>query len=135
MSGERNKWRACASALLAGVLALSWSACGSDGVITVVSIKTPSPALVGTPTPPPRPSVTLTPVRTPTTAQSPTPTPTPSNCCREHPGASCEFQACETCVCDADGFCCGDSNPDNVWDASCVDIAGIECNDICRCGP
>jgi hypothetical protein len=56
-----------------------------------------------------------------------------SNCCIEHATPGCEVDACETCVCNADEFCCESGAR---WDGTCVDIAGITCGSTCQCrGP
>lgn len=52
-----------------------------------------------------------------------------SDCCIAHDQAGCSDDACKTCVCGVDSFCC-----DQLWDGSCVDIAnGDPCTTTCAC--
>lgn len=67
----------------------------------------------------------------PPATATPTPSPTPGgDCCTAHAGASCDDQACETCVCDLDADCCTLG-----WDETCADEAAVECALSCSmCG-
>jgi hypothetical protein len=54
-----------------------------------------------------------------------------AGCCDIHPQPGCVDEACETCVCDQDDFCC---NPETgEWDGSCVDFAFGACASTCQC--
>jgi hypothetical protein len=57
-----------------------------------------------------------------------------SNCCGIHGDPGCDADACETCVCDQDDFCCDPENGE--WDGNCVDFAFGACASTCQCeGP
>lgn len=58
------------------------------------------------------------------------PGPSEGDCCGDHVAPGCGEVTCESCVCDADPFCCN-----NTWDDSCVGLASTECNDDCECVP
>jgi len=68
------------------------------------------------------------------TMEEPSPTPGGSNCCtdRSQEGlAGCDDAVCEACVCNVPpegSFCC-----EQLWDALCADIAGVECEAECGC--
>jgi len=52
-------------------------------------------------------------------------------CCEAHDTPGCSDPAIESCVCDADPWCCGmDKAGEGVWDQFCVDDVGDE-----MCGP
>ena len=63
---------------------------------------------------------TETPPAPPTTGDLPTP------CCAPHDGGGCDEPLVETCVCDADAYCC-----DSRWDQACVNLA-IETCEACE---
>lgn len=49
-------------------------------------------------------------------------------CCEAHNGAGCSTDACSTCVCAIDGFCC-----DVTWDPLCAARAESDCEVDCAC--
>ena len=53
-----------------------------------------------------------------------------SDCCWPHDSVGCDDAGVQTCVCDADPFCC-----DNSWDALCADAAAEECDAECDAAP
>lgn len=62
---------------------------------------------------------------------TPTPTRTPpasGDCCTAHEGRGCVQAACQSCVCDSDGFCCSEQ-----WDENCSARAAEECSFACLC--
>ncbi len=52
------------------------------------------------------------------------------DCCEAHEGFGCEDQACQSCVCESDSYCC-----DVMWDGVCSACAdSVECcGDQCAC--
>ena len=53
-----------------------------------------------------------------------------SDCCSAQTTPGCSTDACKSCVCGIDSFCC-----DQMWDSGCVDIAsGTDCGTTCACG-
>jgi hypothetical protein len=50
------------------------------------------------------------------------------DCCAAHGGKGCDNEGCESCVCDADPFCCT-----GAWDADCAALAAGACADTCLC--
>ena len=59
------------------------------------------------------------------------PEPAEGSCCTATPGVpGCENEACESCLCEFDAFCCA-----TAWDALCVsEIDDAGCVDVCGCG-
>jgi hypothetical protein len=68
--------------------------------------------------------------------EPPPPTPQPSNCCTDRSAddqAGCDDDNCADCVCnvpESGAFCCA-----VLWDATCADIAHVECAAECQCVP
>jgi hypothetical protein len=54
----------------------------------------------------------------------------PSDCCDVREQGGCSDDACQTCVCAVDDFCCS-----GAWDGTCVDIADNNCASTCQCNP
>ena len=59
-----------------------------------------------------------TPTPSPTPTPAPTATPIDSNCCTPHGGSGCDVPECQACICNLDGFCCG-----QFWDFICAQSA------------
>jgi hypothetical protein len=55
-----------------------------------------------------------------------------SDCCGPRASAGCSDDACQTCVCDHDDFCCDTAA--GFWDMGCADIASSDCESTCQCG-
>ncbi|MCA9284781.1 MAG: hypothetical protein KDA22_06185 [Phycisphaerales bacterium] len=51
-----------------------------------------------------------------------------SDCCSPNGGPGCSCLVCENCVCIVDKSCC-----ETQWDADCVQLATIDCENNCPC--
>ena len=99
------------------------------GTPTTTATLTPPPSL--TPTPPAPPTATFTPT---STAPTPTSTPPHSCCviredesgCTDGPG----MNGCADCIRAVDAFCFAE---DGKFDANCVNIARVNCDQQCQC--
>ena len=88
----------------------------------------PTPAPTPQPTETPRPTATGA---TPTATSTFPPTRTPGgDCCVAHAGPGCDSLGCQSCVCQADSFCC-----EILWDQSCSQRAAADCQPNCPCAP
>ncbi len=52
----------------------------------------------------------------------------PNDCCADNETPGCNNAACQSCVCDLDGFCCN-----TAWDELCATRAMNDCPGVCGC--